>query len=154
MCDLGISVGGAIGLGLGIDEILIHSGREPVFKNTVGGKFDELLTKYGYKKPNNDINNYKDSIDILNKKINKYNTLLKELNDLNGINMNEEDKEFFNKIKEELVRDFYKNNQTLKNLLEENIKENDLKIIDGSESNIDEKRIEDLKRIVGSSQNK
>lgn len=67
VCDLGVSVGGAIGLGLGIDEILTHCGREPVFKNTVGGKFDELLTKYGYKKPNNDINNYKDSIDILKK---------------------------------------------------------------------------------------
>jgi len=41
VCDLGISVGGAIGLGLGIDEILTHFGREPVFKNTVGSYFDE-----------------------------------------------------------------------------------------------------------------
>lgn len=68
--------------------------------------------------------------------------------------MNEEDKEFFNNIKQGLVRDYNRNNQTLKNLLEDNIKENDLKIIDGSSSNIDEKRIADLKRIDGSSSNK
>ena len=104
VCDFGIGVGGAIGLGLGIDEILTYFGREPAFKNTVGGYFDELLTKHGYEKPQNNINNHEKSINLLKKKINKYDSLLKDLDDLNGINISEEDKELFNKRKRWLRR--------------------------------------------------
>lgn len=161
VCDFGLGVGGAIGLGLGIDEILTYYGREPAFKKTVGGYFDELLTKHGYEKPKNNINIHKDSIDIFKNKICLgYNSLLKDLDDLNGINMNEEDKELFKKIKEELVRDYYRNNQEyndqLKSLLEENTKENEewKRIAGSSSSNLGDGRIEELKRIAGSSQNK
>lgn len=56
-CQYGIYGGAALGLGLSIDEILMNNGREPVFRNSLGNRLDNLLNKYGFSNPNKDLYN-------------------------------------------------------------------------------------------------
>ncbi len=46
-CVLGLSGGTALGMGLGIDELLISYGREPVFRDTLGKGLDKALNSVG-----------------------------------------------------------------------------------------------------------
>lgn len=54
---------------------------------------------------------HKYRVDLLKNKVDNYINVIKELDSLNIDNMSEEDKEFLKKIKEELVRDYYKKNK-------------------------------------------
>lgn len=62
----------------------------------------------GFENPNKDIMIHKYRVDLLKNKVDNYINVIKELDSLDIDNMSEEDKEFFKKIKEELVRDYYK----------------------------------------------
>lgn len=68
-CELGASLSVAFGLGLGIDELLMYSGREPVFRVHAGPGLDEFLTKLGYENSTNkDVINHTDKVHIVKKK--------------------------------------------------------------------------------------
>lgn len=54
-CDIAVPTGGILGLGLGIDEVLKHSGRNAIFKPTLGEYLDKALTSIGIENPNDKI---------------------------------------------------------------------------------------------------
>lgn len=82
--------------------------QQPFFKPIAGSILDVTLNNLGFENPNKDIMIHKYRVDLLKNKVDNYINVIKELDSLDIDNMSEEDKEFFKKIKEELVRDYYK----------------------------------------------
>ena len=74
-CQYGLSAGAALGLGLGIDELLVVHGREPIFKDTLGKHLDNTLNNLGFKNPNKDITEYKTDMKTLKYRYNKFSDL-------------------------------------------------------------------------------
>lgn len=103
-CVLGLSGGTALGMGLGIDELLINYGRDPVFRDTLGKGLDKALTSIGFDNPNKDIPNIDGNIKELKFRYNKLVDLNKDIDDLNLITKEAgvKDSSFVKEIKEDL----------------------------------------------------
>ena len=100
-CVFGLSTGTALGMGLGIDELLLHYGREPVFKSILGKGLDQTLNNLGYKNPNQNITDVKDNIDTLKHRYKELKALSKDIDELDLIGKEEgiEDSELIKDIK-------------------------------------------------------
>lgn len=84
-CVLGLSGGTALGLGLGIDELLINYRREPIFINALGNGLDKALDSVGLKNPNKDISDIESEIKRLKYTYRKLNEFNKDLDDLDTL---------------------------------------------------------------------
>lgn len=109
-CVLGLSAGTALGLGLGIDELLSNYGRETVFRNTFGKGLDKALNGIGFENPNKDITNTNDNIETLKYKyIYKYKALKslnKDIDELDSIGKQAgiKDSKLITEVKKDLKR--------------------------------------------------
>ena len=105
-CQYGIYGGGALALGLSIDEILINNGREPVFRNSLGNRLDNILNKYGFENPNKDIYNTDLESRNIKYRLTKIANLSKDLSDVEGLEkeLGIYDSELARHIKNELQR--------------------------------------------------
>lgn len=105
-CVLGLSSGTALGMGLGIDELLSHSGRDPVFKNILGKGLDQTLNNLGYQNPNKDITNVRDNIETFKHRYKELNALNKDIDDLDSIGkeIGAEDSELIREIKKDIKK--------------------------------------------------
>lgn len=81
-CVLGLSGGTALGMGLGIDELLMSYGRDPLFINTLGKGLDTALNTLGYENPNKDLTKYNNDINNLKYRYNELKNLNKDLDEL------------------------------------------------------------------------
>jgi len=88
-CVLGLSSGTALGMGLGIDELLSHSGRDPIFKNILGKGLDQTLNNLGYPNPNQDVTNVRNNIEILKYRYEELKALNKDIDELDLIGKEE-----------------------------------------------------------------
>lgn len=106
-CVLGISSGTALGMGLGIDELLSYYGREPVFKYILGKGLDKTLDTLGYENPNSrDINKINNDINSMTRNYKRLTVLNKDIDDLNSIS-NEagvKESEFIQEVKKDIKR--------------------------------------------------
>lgn len=84
-CVLGLSGGTALGMGLGIDELLINYGREAVFRDTLGKGLDKALNSIGFENPNKDITKYDSDLKTLKYKYKKLIDLNKDIDELNSL---------------------------------------------------------------------
>lgn len=84
-CVLVLSGGTALGMGLGIDELLTNYGRDPVFKDTLGKGLDKVLDGVGLKNPKKDISNIEEDLKRLKYRYGKLIGLNKDLEDLDSI---------------------------------------------------------------------
>jgi hypothetical protein len=105
-CVLGLSGGTALGIGLGIDELLSYYGRDPVFKDILGRGLDQTLNNLGYKNPNKDITEIRDDIDILKYRYKELKALNKDIDELDSIGKEEgiEDSELIKEVKKDLKK--------------------------------------------------
>lgn len=85
ICVLGLSGGTALGMGLGIDELLISYGREPIFRDTLGKGLDKALNSLGIENPNKDITKSDFDVKALKYRYNKLIDLNKDIDELNSI---------------------------------------------------------------------
>ena len=76
-CVLGLSGGTALDMGLGIDELLMSYGRDPIFRDTLGKGLNISLNSLGYENPNKDITKYNNDINNLKYRYNELKTLKK-----------------------------------------------------------------------------
>ena len=81
-CVLGLSGGTALGMGLGIDELLIQHGREPIFRNVLGQGLDKGLNTLGFENPNKDITNIDGNIKSLKYRYTRLSDLNKDIDEL------------------------------------------------------------------------
>jgi len=84
-CVLGLSGGTALGMGLGIDELLVNYGREPVFRDTLGKGLDKALNGLGFKNPNKDISNSDLDLKTLKYRYTKLIDLNKDIDELTSM---------------------------------------------------------------------
>jgi hypothetical protein len=105
-CQYGITAGAALGLGISIDELLIHNGRDPIFRSTLGKGLDQALNSIGYENPNKDITNIKDNIKTLKYRYKELGALHKDLDELNSIGEESgvKDSELVREIREDIQR--------------------------------------------------
>ena len=103
-CVLGLSGGTALGMGLGIDELLINYGRDPIFRDTLGKGLDKVLTSMGFENPHKDIPKIDGSIKELKFRYNKLVELDKDINDLSSLTQQAgiKDSDFVKEIKEDI----------------------------------------------------
>jgi gas vesicle protein len=106
-CVLGLSGGTALGMGLGIDELLISYGREPIFRDTLGNGLDKALNSMGFENPNKDtLPKYDLDLKTLKHKYKALNALNEDIDELNSISdkAGANDSEFIKEIKNDLKR--------------------------------------------------
>jgi hypothetical protein len=102
-CVLGLSGGTALGMGLGIDELLVNYGREPVFRDTLGKGLDKALNGLGFKNPNKDISNSDLDLKTLKYRYTKLIDLNKDIDELTSMSdqAGVKDSEFIKEIKDD-----------------------------------------------------
>ena len=102
-CVLGLSGGTALGLGLGIDELLASQGRDTVFKNTLGEGLDQALKTVGVNNPNKDITNIDDNVKI-KYRFNKLKALNADMDELDSVSKQAgiNDSEFITQVKKDI----------------------------------------------------
>ena len=105
-CVLGLSSGTTLGLGLGIDELLVHYGREPIFRNAIGNGLDKSLNSIGLDNPNKDISTIESEINKLKYTYRKLNEFDKDINDLYTLDKEDgiKDSELMKAIKNDLKK--------------------------------------------------
>lgn len=105
-CQYGITAGAALGLGISIDELLLHSGREPVFRYTLGKSLDQVLNNVGIENPNKDINIASNNIKTLRYKYRNLVDLNKDINELDSLSKDVDvnDSEFLEEIKKDIKK--------------------------------------------------
>lgn len=105
-CVLGLSGGTALGMGLGIDELLIQYGREPIFRTTLGKGLDKGLNTLGFENPNKDITNIDGNIKSLKYRYSKLTDLNKDIDELDLLAKESgvKDSELIKEIKQDLKR--------------------------------------------------
>ena len=105
-CQYGIYGGAALGLGLSIDEILMNNGREPIFRNSLGNKLDNVLNKYGFENPNKDLLNTDLESKNIKYRLNQIVNLNKDLSDMESIEreLGTHDSELAKQIKKEIEK--------------------------------------------------
>lgn len=81
-CVLGLSGGTALGMVLGIDELLASYGRETVFRDTLGKGLDKTLNSIGFENPNKDISSIKNNMETLKFKYKALKNLNQDLDEL------------------------------------------------------------------------
>jgi hypothetical protein len=93
-------------MGLGIDELLLNIGREPVFRDTLGKGLDQALNSFGYENSNKDITNIKDDMKTLKYKYKSLKSLAKDIDELDliGEETGIKDSELVKEVKEDLKR--------------------------------------------------
>ena len=103
-CVLGLSGGTALGLGLGLDELLASHGRDTVFKNTLGKGLDNALDGVGFKNPNKDITNTDDNIKNLKYRFDRLKALSTDMDDLDSVSQEAgiKDSDFINQVKKDI----------------------------------------------------
>ena len=105
-CVLGLSGGTALGMGLGIDELLMSYGRDPIFRDTLGKGLDKTLNSLGFQNPNKDITNSDVDLKTLKYRYNKLIELNKDIDELNSLSnqTGTKDSEFIKEIKNDLKK--------------------------------------------------
>jgi len=103
-CVLGLSGGTALGMGLGIDELLLNYGREPVFRNILGKNLDQVLNGIGIENPNKDITNMDNDLKTLKYRYGKLKSLSNDLEELDLISEEAgiKDSEFISEVKKDI----------------------------------------------------
>jgi hypothetical protein len=103
---LGLSGGTALGMGLGIDELLVSYGRETVFRDTLGNVLDKGLNNIGIKNPNKDITKVEDNLKVLKYRYNQLKSLSNNIDELDLISREAgiDDSEFINEVKKDLKK--------------------------------------------------
>jgi hypothetical protein len=104
-CVLGLSGGTALGMGLGIDELLLNHGREPIFRNVLGKGLDQALNGIGIENPNKDITNMDNDLKTLKYRYGKLKNLSDDLKELDLISeqVGVKDSEFISEVKKDLL---------------------------------------------------
>jgi len=104
-CVLGLSGGTALGMGLGIDELLLNHGREPIFRNVLGKGLDQALNGIGIENPNKDITNMDNDLKTLKYRYGKLKNLSDDLKELDLISeqVGVKDSEFIGEVKKDLL---------------------------------------------------
>jgi len=127
VCVYGAGTGTTIALGLGIDELLAHSGRPAIFKPIFGGTLDRFLTKVGVENPNREIVNIKNEIDLLTYKIKSLNNLQENLKEINSIETTTvEDKILLSEVKNALNEEILIQRSELEKTIEKKIQESSI----------------------------
>ena len=105
-CVLGLSGGTALGMGLGIDELLASYGRETVFRDTLGKGLDQALNSIGFENPNKDITNMKSDIKTLKYKYKALKSLSNDIDELDSIaeQTGVKDSELIKEVKKDLKK--------------------------------------------------
>ena len=105
-CVLGLSGGTALGMGLGIDELLANYGRETIFRDTLGNVLDKGLNNIGIKNTNKDITKVEDNLKVLKYRYNQLKSLSNNIDELESISQEAgmDDSEFINEVKKDLKK--------------------------------------------------
>jgi hypothetical protein len=92
-------------MGLGIDELLVNYGRDPVFRDTLGKGLDKALTNMGFENPHKDIPKIDGNIKDLKFRYNKLVELGKDIDDLNSASQEAgiKDSDFIKEIKQDIM---------------------------------------------------
>lgn len=113
--------------GLGLDEILTHSGRPAIFKPVFGDALDNILTKAGVENSNREIVKMKNEIDQLKYKIKSLNNLQENLKEINSIETTTvEDKILLGEVKNVLNEEILNQRSELEKTMEKKIQESSI----------------------------